>query len=89
MILSNEIEFSDQVSKKSYFSYIQPVLEQNLYNPCGRSDSAEAKSDLYCPRLTPSFVLNYIQKCQKSVQRQTTLLPLIYAPQHKCISLSH
>ena len=34
---------------------------------------AEAKSDLYCQRLTPSFVLNYIQKCQKSVQRQTTL----------------
>ena len=35
-------------------------------DPCGRSHSNAAKSDLLCPSLTPSFV-NYVQKCQKSV----------------------
>ena len=99
MILSNEIEFTMYLLKCTYyleksflfiFLYSASFIKQNLYKSMWEVKFiAEAKSHLYCQRLTPSFVLNYIQKCQKSVQRQTTLastallqfVPLIYAPQ--------
>ena len=50
--------------------YVWHLILYSLYLS-GRSNLTEAKSDPNCPSLTPSFV-NYIQKCQKSVQ--TTLV---------------
>ena len=78
--LANEIEFTTYLLTCTYyleksflfiFLYSASFIKQNLYKSMWEVKFiAEAKSDLYCQRLTPSFVLNYIQKCQKSVQRR-------------------